>query len=134
MKHIFTVRRVAFFVILILSLVVLFHFFVLLNIIPYHIVWGGRIKDRSQLLLFETVSIAINLLMLAVVMIKAKLFQLQIHQKFITVSLWVMFALFLLNTLGNVFSINHFERVVFTPLTLVLALCCLKLALSKSND
>src|SRR5688572_1916854 len=106
MKKVFTVRRVSTIVILLLSLVILFHVSILLNLIPYHIVWGGRIKDRSQLLLFETISIAINVLMLLVVLIKAKVLQVGVHPKVITISLWIMFALFLFNTLGNLFSIN----------------------------
>jgi hypothetical protein len=130
MNKLITEKLASNIVITILSLVVIFHVLVLMNIIPYAIVWGGRIKDKSQLLTFEIMSIAINLLMLAVVLMKAKVFTVVINEKLITISLWVMVALFMLNTIGNLFSINDFERFFFTPLTLLLSVFCLKLALS----
>jgi hypothetical protein len=118
-------------IILILSLVVVFHLLVLMNVIPYNIVWGGRLKDRAELFQFEMISIAANLLMLLVVLVKAKILKVALHPKLLTVALWLMFALFILNTVGNLLSVNEWEKIVFTPLTLILALLCLKLALSR---
>ena len=40
-----------------------FHLLVLAGVIPFDIVWGGNLKDKTQLYLMEGVSIAINLLM-----------------------------------------------------------------------
>lgn len=113
----------------ILSLVVLFHLLVLMNVIPHHIVWGGRLKDKAELVQFELISIAVNLLMLLVVLIKAKILKVALHPKLLTLALWLMFALFTLNTVGNLLAINEWEKIIFTPLTLILALLCLRLAL-----
>lgn len=43
----------------------------MLSVIPFEIVWGGRLKDKSQMLAFETASVIINLFMLTVAMKKA---------------------------------------------------------------
>jgi hypothetical protein len=48
----------------ILSLFVIFHLLVIIKIIPFEIVWGGRLKDQSQMLTFETFSAIINMFML----------------------------------------------------------------------
>lgn len=112
----------------ILSFTVLFHLLVILTVIPFEIVWGGRLKNRSQMLGFETVSIAINLIMLAVVAIKANLLKVTINRKLINGALWFMSGLFFLNTIGNLFSANGFEKMVFTPLTLLLSLFNLRAA------
>jgi hypothetical protein len=130
MNKLITEKLASNIVITVLSLVVIFHVLVLTSFIPYNIVWGERIKNKSQLLRFEIISIAVNLLMLAVVLMKAKVFDVVINQKLITISLWVMAAFFMLNAIGNLLSISDFERFVFTPLTIMLSVFCLKLAFS----
>jgi hypothetical protein len=131
MKKMFTERTASYCIFITLSLIVLFHLLVLAGIIPFQIVWGGRLTNRSQMLRFESISIVINLVMLAIVAIRAGWWNVRFHPLFITIVLWLMGALFLLNTLGNLLSINTFEKLVFTPLTLLLALCCFRLAVNK---
>lgn len=80
---------------------------------------------------FEMISIAINLIMLAVVAIHTGILKLRIKPLLIYIVLWCMGGLFLLNTIGNLLSINTFEKMVFTPLTLLLSICCFRLALDK---
>ena len=118
----------------ILALVILFHFLVLLRVVPYEIVWGGRIQTTSELLVFETASLLLNGLMLAVVAVKAGWLKLRIPPSVIQIALWVMCGLFLLNTLGNLLSTNSFEKTVFTPLTLVLSFLCFMLVIRKRHS
>jgi hypothetical protein len=132
MENLNTTRLASYGLLLILSGVILFHIFVLSGLIPFAIVWGGRLQDTSQMLVFETISIAINLVMLAVAAIQAGMLKVKIRPGLIRTALWVMFALFLVNTLGNLFSNNELEKMLFTPLTGLLALFCLRLATSKT--
>ncbi|MEI6950774.1 hypothetical protein V9K67_26565 [Paraflavisolibacter sp. H34] len=115
------------------SLFCLFHLLVLLGVIPFDIVWGGRLTNRQEMLQMESVSLLLNLLMLAVVAVRAGRLPVRIPAKVITVILWLMVGLFALNTLGNLFSLNGFERAVFTPVTLLLSLFCLRLALEGAS-
>ena len=115
----------------ILSLFILFHSLVILNIIPFGVVWGGTMKDKSQMLTFETVSIIINILMLAVAGIKAGYLKIGISQVVVRVNLWIMSALFVMNTLGNLLSDNQFEKIVFTPVTVILSIFSLRVAIIK---
>ncbi len=114
---------------LILSLVILFHLLVIAGVIPFQVVWGGRLKDTSQMLVFESVSILLNLLMLTVVSIQAGLVKVTLNQRILKIAFWLMGILFFLNTIGNLVSLNQLERLVFTPLTFLLALFSLRLAL-----
>ncbi len=114
---------------LILSLVILFHLLVIAGVIPFQVVWGGRLKDTSQMLVFESVSILLNLLMLTVVSIQAGLVKVTLNQRILKIAFWLMGILFFLNTIGNLASLNQLERLVFTPLTFLLALFSLRLAL-----
>jgi hypothetical protein len=106
----------------ILSLIVIFHFLVLLSIIPFEIVWGARLKDSSQMVQFEIVSIAMNFVMLIIVAIRSGYLNFYINKKIITVALWIMVGLFLLNTIGNLLSSNALEKIIFTPLTILLSI------------
>lgn len=116
-----------------LGLVILFHILVITGIVPFSIVWGGRLDSPSEMIRFEAVSIFLNLLMLGVVAIRTGLLRVPLSSSLIQVLLWLMCALFTLNTFGNLQSVNAFEKQVFTPLTILLAICCLVLALYKQQ-
>lgn len=122
--------------ILLFSLTIVFHLLILLKVIPYAIAWGGRLQNDSEMFVFEGVSIALNALFLFISITKYKQIKLDKSSKFINVMLWIIFALFALNTIGNLFSINSFEKMVFTSITIVLAIACFILARNKvaKND
>ncbi len=133
MKKILTERTAIFLMISILSLIIVFHLLVLTGIIPFQIVWGGRLTDHSQMVRFESVSIIINLTMLGIVVVRAGILKVRIKPLILTIALWLMFGLFLMNTVGNVFAINPLEKWIFTPMTLLLALCCLRLVIPSNR-
>lgn len=105
---------------IIFSLVLIFHVLVLLKIIPYSIVWGSRLKTDADMYKFEAISLFINTLFILIVLIKSGYISLQINQLVMTISLWVMAGLFALNTLGNLLSKNKWEKIIFTPITILL--------------
>lgn len=133
MNKLDTKRIAAHGILLVLSLMVLFHVLVMVQVIPYGMVWGGRLESYSQMLLFEALSIAVNLLMLGAVAISAGMVKVKINRTILKAALWTMFAVFLLNTIGNLLSNNETEKLIFTPLTLLLALFSLRLAISKEQ-
>ena len=133
MKSLISERFASFTLLILLSTFLVFHFLVMLGIIPFEIVWGGRLTSRAEMLRSETVSVLVNLIMIAIVAINAKILNVVLPHVFIKVILWLMFLLFLLNTLGNIFSLNKFEQLTFTPVTLVLSLLSLRLALEKNK-
>ncbi|MBC5773275.1 hypothetical protein H8S95_04295 [Pontibacter sp. KCTC 32443] len=117
-------------ILVILSLMVAFHTAILVGLIPYEMVWGGRLNSYSEMLRFEAISVTLNLVMIAVVVVYAGLFKLKIPADILKIALWAMFTLFLMNTVGNFFSINFFEKIIFTPLTFILSFLSLKLAVT----
>lgn len=118
----------------ILSLIILFHGLILTGVIPFDIVWGGRLANRAQMLRMEAVSIALNLLMLAVVGIRAGLLGKGTPPRITTAALWIMAVLFGLNTVGNLLAQNSLETIIFTPLTLILCVLCLRLVWGKREQ
>ncbi|MFZ4521057.1 MAG: hypothetical protein ACOYNC_05100 [Bacteroidales bacterium] len=118
--------------ILLFSLSLVFHLLVVLKVIPWAIVWGGRLESDTDMYRFEAVSIFVNILSLLVLLFNAGVFRPIIPKSIITGALWVMFGLMALNTVGNLFSGNHLEKIIFTPITLISAILLLVILLKKS--
>jgi hypothetical protein len=116
----------------VMALMVTFHLCVMTGLIPYDMVWGGRLESREQMLVFESVSILINLIVLLFAGIKAGIFRWKIKSMVVRVVFWILFGLFILNTLGNLASENDLEKLLFTPATILLAISCLVVALDRS--
>ena len=77
---------------------------------------------------FEIVSIAANLLMLCTVAMRGGYVSPVLPAKVVTVLLWIFLALFSLNTVGNIFAQNTIEALVMTPLMLLSAILCWRMA------
>lgn len=116
---------------IILLMAITFHMLILSEIIQFHMVWSGRLKNSIQMHTFETVFISINFVLLVVVAVKASFVKLKIYPRIIKIALWLMVGCFLLNTLGNILSNNQIERMVFTPVTFLLALFSFRLAIRQ---
>jgi hypothetical protein len=110
--------------------VLIFHSLIITGVIPFDIVWGGRLTNETEMFRFEAVSILINLMMLYVVLAKIGYGKLALSRKLVTVALWAMVILFLLNTVGNLFSENQWELIIFTPITFASGLFSLRLAIA----
>lgn len=116
---------------LLLTLVLAFHFAVLTGWISDQIVWGGRMNKREEIVKAEWISIAINALLLWLVAQRAGLMKPLLPEKGLRIVFWGMAILFALNTLGNTMAAHPIERLVFTPLTLLLSVLCARLAVKE---
>ncbi len=111
------------------SLIILFHFAVLVGQVPMDMVWGGRLKTQEELYVFEAVSILLNGLMLWATIIRMRHLQSTHLPTFMGVIFGLMFVLFFLNTIGNLMAFNNLETYIFTPITFLLSFLSLRLAL-----
>lgn len=116
---------------IILCVILVLHICILLKVIPYKIVWGGRLKSDAEMYRFETVSILINLIFLFIILVQSHYLTIDFPKKIMTIILWIMTALFTLNTFGNLMSKNKLEKRLFTPITIILTIFSLILALTN---
>ncbi len=107
------------------------HLGVVVGLLPQQIVWGSRIKSRRQLYNLGIVSVLANLFFLWVVVQAAGFATMVISRFWLKGLLWLMTALFAINALGNLSSPNKYEKLIFTPLALLLAVSCLVMALPE---
>ena len=103
----------------IVALLTIFHLGILLKIIPYDIVWGGRLTNDEEMFRFETASLALNLLFGLLLLLKGSYLKPVLPAKIVTIGLWLYFTLFVLNTVGNLLAKTNFEKG-FAVLTLLL--------------
>jgi hypothetical protein len=104
-----------------ISLVIIFHLAVIISLIPYDIVWAGKINTQREMYTFESVSIAVNILLLVTLILKKEYIKNGVSQSILDLLLWIFVVVFLLNTVGNLMAETLFERWVFSPLTLLFA-------------
>ncbi|MBL0340852.1 MAG: hypothetical protein IPP71_07965 [Bacteroidetes bacterium] len=124
---------VKFMMILIITVLV-FHTLIITGIIPYSVVWGGKLKNADQMYLFETGSIVMNMLLLVFIAVKAHYVKIRIPSKIITGLLWSFVVLFSLNTVGNLFAETNAETFIFTPLTFITAVLIYRIVKEPTDE
>lgn len=112
-----------------LGLLFVFHLLVIAGLIPYGIVWAGKINNREQMLRMETVSLLVLTLAVLLVLMRMGYVQWVENPIVLQGGMWLLFAFFTLNTLGNMTAKSPFEKYGFGSLTILMAGCCLVLAL-----
>ncbi len=110
-----------------LAAVTVFHILVLFQVLPYTVVWGGKIETLQQMYVFEGVSLIVNALLISIVLQKSGYIEQFMPKKLINLILWIFVVLFALNTVGNLFAENNYERIIGSMLTLAASFLCWKL-------
>ena len=112
--------------------VVIFHLCIITKIIPYEITWGGRLQNDSEMYVFETISIIINLFLGFVLLMKGGYIKFYFKRSAVNVILWIFLILFVLNTIGNIIAKTNFEKA-FAVLTLISAFLIWVILKTKSK-
>jgi hypothetical protein len=102
------------------------------GILPVSMAWGGRQSELTLgLRIGSIVAVVILGFFLYVIRARAGLIGNSPPTTAIKVFSWVITAFMVLNTLGNLTSVSNIERLVFTPITLLLVASCAVVSLSK---
>jgi hypothetical protein len=118
-------------VLLLLTGIMIFHFLVLIQIIPFNIVWGGKLKTLQEMYRFEMISLLVNSLIIGTIAIKAQYIKLDLSTKIINGLLYLFIVVFALNTIGNIFAEQSLETIIFTPMTAILAILLTRIVIEK---
>ena len=132
MKKLISARLAGNILLVSLGLLFVFHVLVLLGAVPADIVWGGMIQGaQTNLILLETIALLITILFILIVAAKVGYIQAGKLSGVVNAGVWLIVAFLLLNTLGNLVSGVSFENLIAAPITIILALCALRLAIEK---
>jgi hypothetical protein len=133
MKKLLTHKKAATVALSFLAMLILYHLLILTSIISYENVWAGKLKTLQQMYQFEGISIVMTILISWFIAMRSEILKPLIPQRFISVLMWLLVVIFTLNTLGNLQATSQFEKFVFTPITILLTLLSILLALKNSR-
>jgi len=118
--------------VIIMVAVTLFNLLVIVGVFPYSMVWGGRLQSKEEMVVFELISIATNVLCVVLILGKSK-WMLSSYYKLFNVLIWLLPPLNLLGIMGNMASTSNIERALFVPVTIVMFVLTLRIALEKNQ-
>jgi len=132
MKKLISAKSAGKALLVMLILLSIFHVLVLVGVIPSDFIWGGQIDSTAgNLFILEVISLAVTIFFIIVTYMKINPLSSGKYVKLINIFVWVIFAYMLLNTLGNLASGVTTEKLIFTPISLLIAFFSLRLALEK---
>ncbi len=103
-----------------------------LGVIPITMAWGGRQSQLTDSLqIASLVSASLLLVFAYIIRRRASLAGNTPPSTIIKVLAWLITAFMVLNTLGNLTSLSLNEKLLFTPMTLVLAVACFVVSISE---
>lgn len=133
MKKLISFRAAVRLCLTIFILFAIFHILVISGTVPKDIVWGGRISDPFMLGFMEVVSLLILISGLVLLLSKSRMMLRSFSRKADTL-FWILPVLFALNSVGNLMAVNLTERLLFTPVTLLLTFLTFRIALEKFDE
>jgi len=123
-------RTAAITLLVLFAAAIVFQLVVLAGLIPTEMVWGGRLRNEEERTVGALVSIAFLLVFVALVLVRMG----HIGRSMPAAGrwgMWVVCALFALNTVGNLFALDMRETLIFTPITLVSAVLAARVAMGE---
>jgi hypothetical protein len=138
MKKIINFKQAVLITLLVLGYLILFHLSVIIGIIffnfaPIDFLWGGQMKTVEELLRFEIVSFLTSIFYVFLVMLKSKKINIPKLIGVANVAMWVLFAMFSLNTIANLLAKTTFEKS-FAILSGLLVFLLLRIAIEKKTN
>ncbi len=115
----------------IIMLLIIFHILLLLGVVPSDIVWGGKVTDEETIIKLEIFSLVTSFMFLGVILLKINQDKLPKFKNTINYAVIVICAYFVFNIVGNLASEVTLEKLIFTPITVILSLLLFMLAIEK---
>lgn len=104
------------------------------GVFPVSMLWGGRQTELTMTMRLTSVVAAVILgAFIYIIRCRAGLVGSVPPPTVIRIAAWVVTGYMVLNTLGNFASVSSVERFLFGPMTIVMAVACLVVAMSPTN-
>ena len=111
------------------SLLAAFHVLVLTGVVPPEIVWGGHAAESpGSLLMLELVALGMICLFTVFIAVRTGLIGISRFPIMFEAGSWLVFGYLLFNTFLNFASGVSAEKLIFTPVSIVLAVLAFRVA------
>ena len=131
MKKIINATLAGKILLVVLSLLMLLHILILSGLLPHDFIWGGRAIDQSTMQGLEVSALVITFLFIVITSQKINDLKTGKRRVPVNIGMWLMFAYFIFNIFGNLTSSSQIEMIIFIPVSFILALSSLRLAIEK---
>jgi len=137
MNRILSVKLAATIMLVLFGMLAVLQVLVLAGVVPLSMVWGGQLDNENDEPVFYIAPLFTLLALLALVAfglmvaLRAGWLGRPGIYRWSHILMWVLVAYFALNTVGNLAAASRLESCIFTPVTIVLVLLSLRLALQK---
>lgn len=105
-------------------LLIIFHLCNLLGFVPLNIVWTGRVSSSKAFFAMGILSIVLNIAYMWFGLVRGKTIDKPSFQTFANRLYPFLFWWLVGNSIANLFSKSRFEVFVFTPVLILLTICC----------
>lgn len=117
------------------GIVIIFQLLIALGVLPISMAWGGRQTELTpQLRIASVVGAVILGLFAYIIRLRAGLIGTGEITLLIKILAWIVTAYMAFNTFTNITSKSKAEKLIFTPITLVLTILCLIVSISITTD
>lgn len=86
------------------------HSLILLKIIPFNIVWGGKLKSVQEMYFLEGFSLCVMLFLGIVILSKATILKTKISDRTLNILILIFAVFFIINTIGNLLADTIIEK------------------------
>ena len=115
-------------------IVIILQLLLAIGILPITMAWGGTQTELTPALRLASLAAAGILgLFIFVIRMRAGLAGTPPPSTLIKILSWLITVFMVLNSLGNLTSQSTAEKIVFAPLTILLAICCFIVSISKTK-
>ena len=132
MKEIVSRKTSGIILIICLLTLMVFHILVILKILPSNIVWDGQMDNGLSVLFLEIAALVLTAFFILIAAAKTGYIKSHRLRKAANAGIWVIVVFFSFNIAGNLMAKTYLEKLVFTPLSILMVICSIRLA-TKSN-
>ena len=127
MKKLLSAKRAGYSLLVIFGIFLGIHILVLTHVVPYDIVWGSKIDNVQTMIAFEIFALVLTIIFMLIIAMKINLIKLVRFRLIVNIGVWIIMIYTLLNILGNLASGSTFEKWIFTPITVIMAIFTFRL-------
>lgn len=131
MKNLISFKLAGKITITIIVLFIIFHILVLLSVVPSNLVWGGQLTDDATLMKHEILCLIGSFIFLAIILEKLNQNKITKFKKLYNIAFWFIYVYFVICSIAKLVSAVPLERIVFIPITTILAILLFRLAIEK---
>lgn len=129
-----TVRLAANVATILFIVVIILQLLLAIGILPITMAWGGTQTELTPAFRIASLATVVILALFAyVIRRRAGLATDKPPGPGIKILSWLITAFMVLNTVGNLTSQSMGEKLLFTPITLILVVCCFVVSISKTE-